>query len=351
MGMDEDEMTCGGCAAKVGASPLRAALDRLPPAAADESVLLGLEQADDAAAVSLPRGDVMLATVDAFRAFTDDPWLVGRIAAVNAASDVLAKGGRPRHAMALVTVLEESPARESETLYQVLSGIRAAFDPLGITLIGGHSTTGPELFVGLSVTGEPAEDGRLLGIDGLCEGDALLLTKPLGTGVLLAADMRGLAPGHWIEAATQSMVRDNASASTLAVAAGASACTDISGFGLAGHLLEMLEASALDAALDLSALPALPGAMRLLEGGLRSTYHDQNATFRDHVEGASGVEAELLYDPQTSGGLLIGVTAGRAEELLRALRRAGDSGTSLIGRLEKRSGETSRIRSTYLRAV
>jgi selenide,water dikinase len=344
MGMDEEEMACGGCAAKVGASPLRAALDRLPPGPDDASVLMGLEQADDAAALSLPRGDVLLASVDAFRAFTDDPWLVGRVAAVNAASDVLAKGGRPRHAMALVTVPEESPARESETLYQVLAGIRAAYDPLGVTLVGGHSTTGPELFVGLSVTGEPAQEGRLLGIDGLREGDALVLTKPLGTGVLLAADMRGLAPGRWMETATTSMLRDNASACAAALAAGASGCTDVSGFGLAGHLLEMLDASGLDAELDIDAVSALPGAIPLLERGLRSTYHEQNAMVGDRVEGASGSAADLLFDPQTSGGLLIGVAPERAEELVRTLHHDGDPESSVIGRCLSRAGTTPQAR-------
>jgi len=344
MGMDDAEMACGGCAAKVGASPLEAALGRLPPAPADASVLVGLEQADDAAVLSLPRGDVVVASVDAFRAFADDPWLVGRVAAVNAASDILAKGGRPRHAMALVSVPEESPSRSSETLYQVLAGVRAGLDPLGITLVGGHSTVGPELFVGLSISGEPAEDGRLLGLDALREGDALVLTKPLGTGVLLAADMRGLATGVFVEAATRCMLRDNGAASVLAVDAGASACTDVSGFGLAGHLLEMLDASGLDAEIDAAALVALPGAIALLDRGLRSTYHDQNAAVRDRVEGARGTLSEILFDPQTSGGLLIGIAHDAADELVRTLHQAGDIDAAVVGQALHRTGEKAQIR-------
>jgi selenide,water dikinase len=298
----EEEMACGGCAAKVGPSPLHAALARLPEAPADASVQLGIAQADDAAAVLLPRGDLVLTTVDAFRAFTDDPWLVGRVAAVNAVSDVMAKGGRARHAMALVTVPEESPARSAETLYQVLAGVRAALDPLGVSLVGGHSTTGSELFVGLSISGEPIDEAPLLRGDGLRPGDALILTKPIGTGVLLAADMRGLARGRWIEAAHRSMLRDNAEAAV--------------------------------------AIPALDGAIALIGDGLRSTYHEQNVAPEQqvHFEGAAGEmpAAALLFDPQTSGGLLMSVPGDDARAMLEALHSAGVDGAAIIGRCLER---------------
>ena len=171
MGMEE--MVCGGCAAKVGQSALSRALSRLPGAAPDDTVRLGLEAPDDVAAFELPRGDVLLATVDAFRAFADDPWLVGRAAAVNAVSDVLAKGGTARYALAIVSVPETEPDRAEEALFQVLSGIRAALDPLGVTLLGGHTTQGDDLFVGLAVTGAPAETG-VLTQGGARPGDALV---------------------------------------------------------------------------------------------------------------------------------------------------------------------------------
>jgi selenide,water dikinase len=336
--MDEEEMECGGCAAKVGPSPLRAALARLDPAPEDSSVQLGLAEADDAAAFALPKGEVVLATLDAFRAFADDPWLVGRVAAVNAASDVYAKGGRPRHALALVTVPERDPRREAETLYQVLAGVRAALDPLGISLVGGHSTMGSELFVGLSLTGTPGAGGRLLGLDGLVEGDRLILTKPLGTGLLLAADARGLAPARWIEALTRSLIRPNAQAARLAVEFEASACTDVSGFGLAGHLHEMLEASDVGAQINGASLGFLPGALDLAARGLRSTYHDQNASLSREIAARSGpaesdAEWALLFDPQTSGGLLMGVPGPRAESLLGSLHEAGDDEAAIIGEI------------------
>ncbi len=333
MGMEE--MECGGCAAKLDARTLSRALARLPSAANDPSVVLGLDQADDAAAWSLPRGDVVLATIDAFRAFCDDPWLVGRVAAVNAASDVLAKGGRPRHALALVTLPESEPGRAEETLFQVLSGIRAALDPLGVSLVGGHTSSGEELFVGLSIAGDLPEASAALPLDGLHVGDRLLLSKGLGTGVLLAADMQGRAPGDWVRSAHASMLRSNVAAADVARACDASACTDVSGFGLAGHLGEMLRASGVAAQLWLDVLPALPDTLPLLARDLRSTYHAQNERGAGRLEAAPALCAEpgfaLLFDPQTSGGLLFGVPAARAEDALRALRDAGDRSAAEIG--------------------
>ena len=352
-----EEMECGGCAAKVGPSPLAGALGRLTPPPADSSVLLGLAAADDAAALQMPSGDVVLATVDAFRAFADDPWLVGRVAAVNAVSDLLAKGARPRHALAVVTVPRGTPGQNEEVLYQVLAGVRAALDPLGVSLVGGHSTAGPELFVGLSVTGDAAPGGRVLGLGGLEPGDLIVLTKPLGTGVLLAADARGLAASRWMEAATASMLRDNASAAALALDFQVSACTDVSGFGLAAHLHEMLVASGVGAEISLPELPLLPGALDLTMRGLRSSFFEQNAGQRSAILEPTDLEAPaadsenlraradafeaMLFDPQTSGGLLMGVSARAGEGLVAALQAAGDPGAALIGRVTKPAREAT----------
>lgn len=335
--MPGEPMECGGCAAKVGASPLAAALARLGPAPDDDSVLLGLAQADDAAALRMPRGDVVLASLDAFRAFSDDPYLVGRVAAVNALSDLFAKGGRPRHALALVTVPDLAPERAEETLYQVLAGVRAALDPLGVTLVGGHSTQGDELFVGLAVSGESGDP--LLERRGLRPGDLLVLSKALGTGVVLAADMRGLASGRDLQAALASMLRPNLEAARCAREAAAHACTDVSGFGLAGHLCEMLRASRVGARVDLAALPLLPGAADLAAGGVRSTYHAQNAEAARALLFAPGAEGDpasaLLFDPQTSGGLLFGAAPARAREAVASLRERGDAGAAVIGEVEQ----------------
>ncbi|MEN8161968.1 MAG: selenide, water dikinase SelD, partial [Myxococcota bacterium] len=311
--MGGEPMQCGGCAAKLDAGALGRALAALPPAARDDAVLLGLDHPDDAAAVRTPAGDVVLATVDGFRAFADDPWLVGRVAAVNAASDVYAKGGRPRFALAWVTLPEtEGPGAEA-LLLQVMAGVRAALDPLGCSLVGGHTTTGPELQVGLAITGELAAGEAPVGLAGLAPGDRLLLSKPLGTGVLLAADMQGRARGVWIETLQASLLRANDAAAAVARRFGARASTDVSGFGLAQHLGEMLRASGVATSLEAAALPALPGARTLLEGGVRSTFHAQNVASASLLCDAGRLEARpggaLLFDPQTSGGLLFGVGA------------------------------------------
>lgn len=332
MGMEP--MECGGCAAKVGARPLDAALSRLPEAPADASLLAGLDPPDDAAVLDAGEGRVTLATVDAFRAFTDDPWLVGRVAAVNAVSDLLAKGGRARHALALVTVPEAPPARETEQLFQVLSGVRAALDPLGISLVGGHTTRGDELFVGLSVTGEADSLAAVLPLAGAQPGDALVLTKPLGTGVVLAADMQGRAAGAWLAATIESMLRHNAAASGVARARGVHAATDVSGFALAGHLDELLAAGGVGARLALDALPLLPGAARLFSAGLRSSVHEQNVA-NSAVAAAGPVRDDprfaAIFDPQTSGGLLFAVAASDAEAFVAELHAAGDHAAAVIG--------------------
>ncbi len=334
-GMDADAMICGGCAAKVAAPVLERALARLPAAPADASILIGVAEADDAAAVRLDGGAVVLATVDAFRAFSDDPWLVGGVAAVNAVSDIYAKGGRPRHALAFVTIAEEEPARAEETLYQVLAGVRAALDPLGVSLVGGHTTSGPELFVGLTITGDLPADASVIGLGGARPGDALVLTKPLGTGVVLAADMQGRAPGRVVAAAIASMAQSNAEAARIARALGAGACTDVSGFGLARHLMDLLRASAVSAEVALDALPLLRGARELLSGGMRSSFHAQNASIRQRVAAGDGIESDgaldVLYDPQTSGGLLFAVAREKARDALHALAAAGYADAAIIG--------------------
>ncbi|HEX4952147.1 MAG TPA: selenide, water dikinase SelD [Thermoanaerobaculia bacterium] len=332
--MPAGEMLCGGCAAKVGESSLTRALSRLE-VVHDPAVVMGLAVPDDAAAVESPRGDVVTVTVDSFRAFADDPFLVGNVAAVNAASDLWAKGVAPRFALAQVNVAERDPDRAEETLYQVMAGARAAFDPEGITLVGGHTTIGPELTVGFALFGFAPSEQSLLRISGLVTGDLLVLTKALGTGVLLQGDMRGLARGTWVETAVASMRRSNAAASKVVIRLGSRAATDVTGFGLAGHLGEMLRASGVSARLELGAVPLLPGVASLLARGLRSTAHPENVKARRAIrvapEARERPELDALFDPQTSGGLLFGVAPERAEEAVASLRAGGDGAAAVIG--------------------
>jgi selenide,water dikinase len=335
--MPGEPMACGGCAAKVDAAALARVLAALPPAPADESILVGLARPDDAAALRTPAGDVLLATLDGFRAFCDDPWLVGRVAAVNALSDVYAKGGRPRHALAWVVVPEREGARAEETLAQALAGVRAALDPLGVALVGGHSTAGAELEVGLAVVGGLAPGEAAFGQDGLVPGDALILSKALGSGVVLAADMQGRASGREVAAAHAALLRPNDAAARVARREGARACTDVSGFGLAHHLGGLLRASGAGAVLEAEALPALPGALALLAAGVRSTFHAQNVAAAAGLCDAAALEARpggpLLFDPQTSGGLLFALPAERASAAVAVLRDAGDLAARVIGRV------------------
>ena len=332
--MGGGEMLCGGCAAKVGESVLSRALGRIG-APADPAVLVGLAERDDVAAVASERGEVVVSTVDSFRAFTDDPYVVGRVAAVNAMSDLWAKGVAPRFALAQVSVPEDEADQGEETLFQVMAGARAALDPHHVSLVGGHTTTGPELVVGFSVFAFAAPSHRLLRVGGLMPGDRLILTKPLGTGVLFQGDMRGLARGEWMEAALASMTRPNADASRVAADVESSASTDVTGFGLAGHLGQMLRQSKASAVIDLAQLPLLDGVAALLARGVRSTFHEQNTQGRRGLRIDAAAVAhpalEALFDPQTSGGLLIGVSAERAEEALSRLRAAGDARAEIIG--------------------
>lgn len=317
-------MRCGGCGAKVGASVLARVLRRLGLPAAPE----------DAAVVEVPRDGVVLQSVDHFRAFVDDPYVFGRIAAEHALSDLYACGATPRTALAIATLPHAAEAVVEDRLFQLLAGALDALRGAGVALVGGHSGEGAEMALGFAVQGT-AEPGRLLRKGGLRGGDALVLTKALGTGALLAAEMRGQARGRWIDEALAAMQRSNRAAADLLGAHGATACTDVTGFGLAGHLLEMLEASGAAADLDLDAVPLLDGAAEVVAAGVASTMLPQNLRLAAAaVDGCAGdARRALLFDPQTAGGLLAGVPAAAAEACVQALRDAGYPDAAVIGRV------------------
>jgi selenide, water dikinase len=268
----------------------------------------------------------LLQTVDFFRALFDDPYLFGRIAANHALGDIYAMGGLPETVLAIATVPPARPPIVEHDLFHMLKGGSEVLDAAGAVLVGGHSAEGAELGLGFAVTGR-TRPGRLLRKSGLRLGDRLVLTKPLGTGVILAAEMRGLVPARAVEAAIETMLQSAAAASACLAEHGATACTDVTGFGLLGHLLEMLSASGLDAQLDPERIPALDGALSLLESGLTSSMHTGNlgaltALSSDEIARHPTV-ADLLLDPQTAGGLLAGVPAERAGFCLAELRRLG----------------------------
>lgn len=335
-------MRCAGCGAKIGAETLRRALAGLDiPARYD--IPLGVRDGEDTSAILVPAGRALLQSVDHFPALFDDPLRLGRVATLHALSDLFAKGAQAHSALMTAVIPYAGGALQERDLGELLRGVVEELNRAGAVLIGGHTIEGTDLAIGLTVNGT-AEITELMRKGGLREGDALILTKPVGTGALFAADMTGDARGVDIEAAIRSMLVSNARAGAAAREAGATACTDITGFGLGGHLIEMLRASGLDAEVSLSAVPALPGVLAAFARGTRSTLAPENIAMvgtTDRRE--SSPRYDLLFDPQTSGGLLIGIAADRAEALLQRLRAGDTPDATIIGRVIARGGSAAKL--------
>ncbi len=336
-----EEMHCGGCGAKLSSDVLRQALANVAGKHPGSVSLKRLR--DDAAVIDWPT-DSLVQTVDTLREFLPDPWLMGRITALHALSDIYAMGAAPHSAQVHVCLPYAAADLQRRELEQLLGGLVQELAAANCALVGGHSMEGAELSLGLAVNGSLAE-GPALGKAGAAEGDQLILTKPLGTGVVFAAAMTGDAPGQAVAGAIQSMLRSNRSAASLARQFGASACTDITGFGLAGHLLEMLDRKQQAV---LGEVPALPGVAALLQAGFRSSLHAGNlAALADRVlsrKNAMPADAfpPLLCDPQTSGGLLIAVNESSCGALLAALQDAGDQ-AAVIGAVREAKSKHPRI--------
>ncbi len=330
-------MRCGGCGAKVGASVLSRALGALHPVERDD-VLLGLTSSDDAAVVRVPPGMAMVHTVDFFRAFIDDPYVFGKVAANHALGDIFAMGGEPQSATAVVTVPPGLEAKVEDTLFQMMSGAVEVLNDAGCALVGGHTGEGHELALGFAING--LIDERLSTVmrkGGMRAGDALVLTKPIGTGTLFAALPLLKVRGRWIDAALDSMCVSNARAAHILRDFGATACTDLTGFGLLGHLVEMTRPSGVDAELHLDALPVLDGAEDTAAAGILSSLQPANVRLRRALRNQSDMTTHpryrLIFDPQTAGGLLAAVPGERAATCVAALRGAGYTHTAVIGRI------------------
>ena len=326
-------MRCGGCGSKVGSQMLERALARLDPVGHPD-VLLGLDAPDDAAVVRVPPGLVAVQTVDFFRAFIDDPFVFGRIAANHALGDIFAMGAEPQSALAIVTLPLAAEDKMVEDLAQLMAGALEILDREGTALVGGHTSEGNELSLGFSVTGVAAP-GDLLRKSGMRPGDRLLLTKPIGTGVLFAAEMRGKARSRWIDDALRAMQESHRASAEIVRAHGATAVTDVTGFGLIGHLLEMARASAVDVDIGLDAMPLLDGVLEVAGLGIFSSLQPQNIRLRRSVRATDEASRDprypILFDPQTAGGLVASVPEGRADACLQALVAAGYGHACLIG--------------------
>jgi selenide,water dikinase len=326
-------MRCGGCGAKVGAEVLTAALATLPRVETPDL----LTTRDDAAVLKPPLGKLLVQSVDHFRSFFDDPFVFGQIAAAHALSDLYAMGAEPWTALAIASVPYASGHKMRSELASMLQGATKILREAGCALVGGHSGEASEPALGFSVTGL-VDSGKILRKSGLQPGDQLILTKPLGTGIVLAGHMRGNARAQWLIAAIESMRTTNAAAAQIGMAYRPRAGTDITGFGLAGHLQEMLEASSVAAVLRREAIPALPGARALAAHGIESTLAPDNRRILGDEP-----DTALLVDPQTSGGLLLGLPPSRAATCLQALCEGGIN-AAIIGEVELAQEGARRIR-------
>ena len=328
------QVKAGGCASKLPAGSLRQVLSALP-AQTDPDLLVGFETSDDAGIYRIGSGQALVQTIDFFTPLVDDPFTFGQIAAANALSDVYAMGGRPLTALAVVCFPQEA---DLTILEQIMRGGLAKMAEAKCTVVGGHSVRDAEMKFGYAVTGliDPA---RIYTNARALPGDALILTKPIGTGVITTALKQGKSEPAWVGRAIVSMTTLNDKASAIATACpGVHTITDITGFGLLGHGREMALGSGVTLEINADRVPLIGGALDAVRvgaipGGLLSNREFAECLVADAPEShISDDLRSLLYDPQTSGGLLISVASENAAELLGRLQGAGLP-AAIIGRV------------------
>ena len=332
-------MRCGGCGAKVGATVLARALAGIAPAQRPD-VVIGLDAPDDAALVDTGGEKLSLQTVDYFRAIVDDPYLLGKIAANHALGDLYAMGGEPQTALAIATVPYGLEAKVEADLSAMLLGANEMLREAGCALVGGHTSEGAELALGFAVNGLVGSSAAIRK-SGMRAGDALVLTKPIGTGTLLAADMRGKAKARWVMEAIAHMIHSNGKAAEILRGHGVRAATDVTGFGLIGHLVEMVRASDVDVTVAIGRVPLIEGARETVGMGIFSSLQPQNVRLRRAIRAVEIVSRHplypLLFDPQTAGGLLAAVPFGEAQACIAALRAGRYADAAIVGFVSARS--------------
>ncbi len=326
--------TCGGCGSKLGASTLTQSLNKLtiPP---DDFVLLGVKAGEDCALTQVSENTLCLQTIDQFRSFISDPYLLGQIAIQHALSDVYAMGGVAKTAQVGLTLCAASEKIHGEDLFQVMSGVLDILTKNATALVGGHTGEGAELAIAIAVQGEVAPK-QVLRKQLTQPGNQLILTKPIGTGVIFAANMLAQANGKWVDEALSSMLQSNKTALETIRSFTVSGCTDITGFGLLGHAVEMLgknSDNSLGIKIDYKAIPLFDGVNQLFEKGYFASIAAKN-----HESLRSVLSADInnqnfpaLFDPQTSGGLLFSVPFYQTENCLKALHQNGISKACVIG--------------------
>lgn len=327
-------MRCAGCGAKVAADVLSEVIDELP-AAKSKDILQSSTGIEDASRIRLGDDRILIQSVDHLKAPINDPWIFGQIATNHCLSDIYAMGVMPHSALAIVGLPQAERRYARQQMRELMLACTEVLERDSCSLVGGHSAETESLQFGLCVNGF-GDEAALLGKDNAVADQAIIVTKPLGTGTLLAADMRSKARHEWMQGAMESMLQSNRLAVEIMLAHGAGACTDITGFGLAGHLLELLEASQLGAVIELDNIPVLEGALECLEQEIFSSLHQDNSLVQSAIDftrhETTDNRLQLLFDPQTAGGMLFTLAEDRASDCLQSLHDAGYSEAVLVGK-------------------
>jgi selenide,water dikinase len=322
-----------GCASKIDQAALKGVLADLP-APEDPRVLIGMPAADDAGVFLIDDNLALVQTVDVFSPSVDDPYLFGQVAAANSVSDIYAMGGRPLTALSIIGFPMRSVP--DQVMQDILRGGIDKMAEAGVAVIGGHSIKDNEIKAGFAVTGL-IDQARMVTNAGARPGDVLVLTKPLGTGILAFAAQIDRASGEALTVAAESMTALNQAASELMLELDAHACTDVTGFGLIGHLAEMASASGMDVEVIWDDLPLFPGVLECVAEGIASGAVERNReSSRDKVVPGAGIEPamlDVLFDAQTSGGLLIALESDAAHALVTALHARGVADAAVVGKV------------------
>ena len=333
----DDIMPCAGCGSKVGSTVMTKVLQRIQTEQINlnhqQNIIIGLETADDGSVIKVTGNKFLVQTIDYFRALVNDPYLFGQIATNHCLSDIFAMGAVPHSVLAIANIPYGINSKVEETFYQLLSGSVKVLRETNTSLIGGHTAESYELGFGLSCNGF-ADTDKLLRKGGMKVGDVVILTKALGTGTLFAADMRHQAKSRWIDKAITSMLISNGRAAECLLQNNVNACTDVTGFGLLGHLLEMVSASGIGVDLELEKIPILPGARETIAQGILSTLHPENVKSSHYIVNRDSLFSypyyPIIFDPQTSGGLLASVPFEHANDCINQLQSIGYKDSSVV---------------------
>jgi len=340
-----------GCASKIDQAFLKRVLKDLP-AVEDPRVLVGMAAGDDAGIYDMGNGQALVQTVDVFTPSVDDPYTFGQVAAANSVSDIYAMGGTPLTALSVIGF----PVRKipDEAMFEILRGGIDKMKEAGCAIIGGHSINDPEVKAGFAVTGI-IDKNRVVTNAGAKPGDVLILTKPLGTGIVAFAAQIDRARSESVQAAAASMASLNKTAAELMVQFGAHACTDVTGFSLMGHLAEMARSSGVDVQLVWDDLPLFEGVLEYAAAGILPGAIERNKeSCGDRVVASEQLPQEMVdvcFDAQTSGGLLIASEQAKAVDLLKALRDRGISAATIIGKIIGTGAGLIHVETTGKRTV